>query len=106
MVGPVEFQSGFIRGPEAAQTYSHQETLQQAAQQLTAKEMQDKTKKSTQTAREAAKDEKAEIQDSTQKEGGSGGYLPGQKKETEQTEGKPKSLAQDEYKGNFIDIRL
>lgn len=111
MVGPVEFQSGLIRGPEAAQTNSQQEILQQAAQQITAQEMQEKTKRDTQSTQETPKDEKSETQDSTEKEGGSSGYLPGERKgkdaeEELAPETKQKSLAQDEYKGNFIDIRL
>jgi len=103
MTGPIEMQSGFLRGPQATQNVAHQSAAQESFQQVTASEMQQKTKEATETTQQMQKSEDEGVKNATEQEGQNAGNSEKRKKKQPD---KKEAENEDEFRGHFLDIRL
>ncbi len=102
MTGPVEMQTNFVRGPQAAEKIAHLSNVEQIAQEAEASEMAEKTKRETESTPVLKKAEQQETKSSTEEQN-KNQYMNFKRENESDDEENP---AEDEYRGHFLDVHL
>jgi len=105
MTGPVEMQTNYARGPQAAEQVSSQSNAQNNASQTLADEMREQTRRQTESTGETKKGDQEELKDSTQQQH-KNEYFASERYPEKTGEKKEDKLVEDEYRGHFLDIHL